>query len=324
MLMKSKQLHKRTFEKSWTSFGIEAAPILFSRTEGMTDGFDHADAPGGAAQSDEQFPRSKALPRQSPLFWVAEKDRYLRQLLIRDIQAETGRTLLVYFAVVTDPRAQIVIGDDAYFAEMLRDAKGGAVDLMIETPGGFTDPTEKIVSVLRTLAPDLRVVVPCLAKSNGTMLALAGSNIVMGPTSELGPADPLITVSPGNMVPAHFLISAPNVDPIFAQAAQHAIAQTMKLAGNLLSSGMMKGKTQDEIDHVVQALASRQQYPSHGSVIDADEAVRLGLSVTKLGPNDELWQRIWLLRCMYAHDARHVGALKIFEGPSVSNSLRAA
>jgi hypothetical protein len=290
----------------------------------MTGGSDGADAPSGSTQSDDQFPRSKALPRQSPLFWVAEKDRYLRQLLIRDIQDETGRTLLVYFAVVTDARAQITVDDDAYFAEMLRDAKGGAVDLMIETAGGFTDPTEKIASLLRTLAPDLRVVVPCLAKSNGTMLALTGSNIIMGPTSELGPADPLIPVSPGNMVPAHFLISAPNVDPIFAQAAHHAISQTVKLAGNLLSSGMMKGKTPGEIDRVVQALASRQQYPSHGSVIDADEAANLGLSVTKLGPNDELWQRIWLLRCMYAHDTRRVGALKIFEGPSVSNSLRAA
>ena len=64
------------------------------------------------------------------------------------------------------------------------------------------------------------------------MLALTGSNIIMGPTSELGPSDPLIPVSPGNTVPAHFLVSAPNVDPIFAQAAQHAIAQTVKLAEN--------------------------------------------------------------------------------------------
>jgi Serine dehydrogenase proteinase len=281
-------------------------------------------ASSGSAETDEQFPRSNALPRQSPLFWVAEKDRYLRQLLIRDIQAETHRTLLVYFAVATDPRAQIMVGDDAYFTEMLRDARGGPVDLMIETAGGFTDPTEKIASLLRTLAPDLRVVVPCLAKSNGTMLALVGSSIVMGPSSELGPADPFIQITPGNMVPAHFLIGAPNVDPIFAQAAQHAIAQTIKLATSLLSSGMMKGKTTAEIDLVVQALASRQQYPSHGSVIDADEAAQLGLSVVKLGPNDDLWQRLWLLRCMYAHDSRRAGALKIFEGPSISNSLRAA
>jgi hypothetical protein len=37
---------------------------------------------------------------------------------------------------------------------------------------------------------------------------------------------------------------------------------------------------------------------------------------------DELWQRVWLLRRMYAHDLTRAGALTIFEGPSVSNTLR--
>ena len=103
-----------------------------------------------SSQAAEQFPRSKALPRQSPLFWVAEKDRYLRQLLVRDIQEDTGRALLVYFAS-NDPRAQIGPGDDAYFAEMIRDTHGGPADLLIETSGGWTDTTEKIASLLRNL-----------------------------------------------------------------------------------------------------------------------------------------------------------------------------
>jgi hypothetical protein len=282
-----------------------------------------AGAPPAPVPAEEQFPRSTTLPKQSPLFWVAEKDRYLRQLMIRDIQALTGRTLLVYFASMADQRAQISLGDEVYFTEMLRDAKGGPVDLLIETPGGYTDPTEKIASLLRTLAPDLRVIVPCRAKSNGTMLALVGSNILMGPASELGPVDPFISLGPNNIVPAHFLIGVQNVDPIFIQAAQHAITQTMKLAETLLTTGMMKGKQPSEITSVVQALASRQQYPSHGSVIDTDEALRLGLSVTKLSSTDDLWQRLWLLRCMYEHDIRRAGAIKIFEGPSISNSLRA-
>jgi hypothetical protein len=47
---------------------------------------------------DEKFPRSDSLPIQSPLFWVEQKDRYLRQLLIRDIEALTERRLVVYFA----------------------------------------------------------------------------------------------------------------------------------------------------------------------------------------------------------------------------------
>jgi hypothetical protein len=62
---------------------------------------------------------------------------------------------------------------------------------------------------------------------------------------------------------------------------------------------MMQGKDPKAIEAVVEALTSRRQYHSHGSVIDADEAERLGLQVLKLSIDDELWQRLWLLRCMY-------------------------
>lgn len=273
--------------------------------------------------SDNCFPRGSDLPKQSPLFWVAEKDRYLRQLLIRDIQSLTKRTLLVYFATF-DARSQISQDDDAFFVELLRDAKGGPVDLMIETPGGYTDAAEKVASVLTGLAPDLRVIVPSRAKSNGTMLALTGSEILMGPSSELGPADPLLTLGPNQVVPANFLINSPTpVDPILAQIAHHAILQTSKLAATLLQGGMMKGQDSGAIERVVRALSSRDHYPSHGSVIDAQEAKALGLTVRAYSADDPLWQRFWLLRCMYAHDAHRSGALKIFEGPYVSNSVRA-
>jgi len=80
--------------------------------------------------------------------------------------------------------------------------------------------------------------------TNGTILALTGTEIIMGPCSELGPADPHIQIAPNNAVPAHFLLAAgQNVDPIFVQAATHAIVQTSKLAHTLLSSGMMKGQS---------------------------------------------------------------------------------
>jgi hypothetical protein len=59
-------------------------------------------------------------------------------------------------------------------------------------------------------------------------------------------------------------------------------------------------------------------------VIDAFEATSLGLNILTLDVTDELWQRIWLLRCMYAYDARNAGLMKIFEGSRVSNSLRGA
>ena len=43
------------------------------------------------------FQEPQTTPNQSPLYWVSHKDRYLRQLLIKDIEEITGRSLVVYF-----------------------------------------------------------------------------------------------------------------------------------------------------------------------------------------------------------------------------------
>ena len=131
------------------------------------------------------FPRGKAPPDQSPRFWVHHKDRYLRQLLIRDIEEQTDRDLISYFTDC-DTIAQIDQNDDTYLVELLGDRRREGVDLLLETNGGWTDATEKVVSILRKLAGTYRVIVPRRAKSNGTVIALAASTIVMGENSELG------------------------------------------------------------------------------------------------------------------------------------------
>lgn len=265
------------------------------------------------------------MPTQSPLFWVAEKDRYLRQLLIRDIERSTGRRLIVYFADCEspEPAAQILPSDDAYLAELLGTGEPQPTDLLLETNGGSTDATEKLVGLLRSCAPDLRVLVPSRAKSNGTLLALAAGEIVMGLTSELGPIDPLLNVGPHRPVPAH-LLTHPEVETLARRAAEDAIAQTKGLAKTLLSTGMLAGEEDATVTSIVDKLAGRDHFHSHGSVIDADEAQKLLLKVMKLPPDDDLWRSLWLLRCMYAHDLRQNGLIKAFEGRVISNTLRAS
>ncbi|MFK2874491.1 hypothetical protein ISP13_13185 [Dyella lipolytica] len=268
----------------------------------------------------ECFPRGKTIPAQSPLFWVTHKDRYLRQLLIKDIQESTGRDLIVYFTDIDRTEAQIDPGDDQFFLELLNARKKEGVDLLLETHGGFTDATEKICALLRQLAPDLRVIVPRRAKSNGTVIALCAKQIVMSASSELGPIDPNL-----GPTPIHFLLNAPAgaIDPLTLQIAQTFQAQTTKLATVLLKSGMMSGKTPEEVDAVVKKLASRDHYHSHGSVIDASEAASLGLNVLLLDSKDELWQKLWLLRTMYAYDCNAHGYSKLFEGELVSSAVTA-
>lgn len=268
---------------------------------------------------DAKFPRTAELPTQSPLYWVGQKDRYLRQQLIRDIEAITTRRLIVYFANRFAPGSDIADDDPIFMTELLNDvADGEAVDLMIETNGGKTDSTEALVSLLSNRIADLRVIVAIAAKSNGTLVALSASTILMGPSSELGPIDPHL-----NGIPCTVL-SQPQVAisnfPL-QQLAELALKQTKKLATNLLRNGMLSGKEEEVIAKLVEDLATRDTYFSHGSTIDHSEATQLGLNVTALAADDPLWRRIWLLYTMYDFDARRDGYLKIFEGRALSTAV---
>jgi membrane-bound ClpP family serine protease len=267
-----------------------------------------------------QFPRGTDMPSQSPLFWVNHKDRYLRQLLICDIEAETKRDLIVYFTDCDRTGGQIDQTDDSYLTELLSARSSDNVDLLLETNGGFTDATEKICSVLRNAKIDLRVIVPRRAKSNGTVVAFCGRSIVMGPDSELGPIDPFWAG-----LPADYIVKSAGIimqkDPILVQTAISVIQQTKTLATYLLSTGMLFGKDPADIGKLVEKLATRDQYHSHGAVIDADEASSLGLAVELLAPNSELLKKLWLLRTMYAFDCPQRGYAKVFESRKISSPV---
>lgn len=265
----------------------------------------------------DRFPRSKELPSQSPMFWVQQKDRYLRQLLIRDVEELTGRRLVVYFANRFED-VEIDGRDPAFMAELLGDTAEQPVDLLLETGGGQTDATEALVSLITNTVSDLRVVVANAAKSNGTLLALASSEIVMGATSELGPIEPSVSGIPSTIL----------TDPTIAQqnfvlhkAGYFALQQTRSLAFKLLSNGMMSDQSEQAIQTAVDTLGSRDTYHSHGSVIDHREATSLGLKINYLPPGNDIWERFWLLYCMYDSDARKSRYLKVFEGRGRSTAV---
>ena len=267
----------------------------------------------------EQFPRTSDIPSQSPLYWVRQKDRYLRQILIRDIEEITKRRLVVYFANRNFNEAGINPQDPPYLAELFEDVgKDEPVDIFLETSGGRTDTTEALVSFLKCNASDFRVIVPNAAKSNGTLLALASSGIVMGPTSELGPIDPHINGTPCNILidPS---VAATNLP--LSKLAENFIKQTQALAKSVLSEGMMSDQDANKIDQTVHLLSSNDKYFSHGSVIDHLEAKQLGLKVEYLESNSELWRRIWLLYCMYDFDCTRDNYLKVFEGRARSTTI---
>jgi len=74
-------------------------------------------------------------------------------------------------------------------ADQIDNLSGNEVDVILETPGGSAEIVEDIVKLLRNQFSKLGIIVPGTAKSAGTIMAMAGDEILMGPASSLGPID---------------------------------------------------------------------------------------------------------------------------------------
>ena len=108
----------------------------------------------------------------------------------------TGRNIIAYYsAFVQKPRIDGTGIDDndknAFMQAVCGLDRSKGLDLILHTPGGQIAAAESLVSYLKALfGKDVRVFVPQIAMSAGTMIALSSKEIVMGKQSNLGPIDP--------------------------------------------------------------------------------------------------------------------------------------
>ena len=125
----------------------------------------------GFAQHSEDEPPLPPVPSYSktPMYLAIHAPRFQRQRLIRELDQQTGRTLLCY---ICGENAEINRDDTLGIVELLHNVQPGAsVDLMLHTFGGDIDAAEKLISMLRAAVAStasLRVIVPDVAKSAGT------------------------------------------------------------------------------------------------------------------------------------------------------------
>ena len=205
--------------------------------------------------------------------------------------------------------------------EILQGIESTTVDVMLHTPGGYVDAVEKLITVLKYLKPDYRVIIPSYAKSGGTLIALSSTKILLGVNSELGPVDPQMNLPDIGIVPAEYVANDDGQPKIYSQIAKGMFERAKNLAEKYLRDGMLSSKP-DLIPGVLAKLSSATGYGSHGAVIDFKEAESLGLEVEWLPPEEALWKRIWLLHCLYDADSQHDDLGKIFEGARFSISRK--
>ena len=132
----------------------------------------------------------------------------VRRKYLRELSEYTKRNVIAYYSSwLNKPTAQNLDINDADMNGFMNcvhnmDCSKG-LDLILHTPGGSPAAAEAIVNYLREKFNfDIRVIVPHLAMSAGTMIACAAKEIVMGLQSSLGPIDPQF-----NGVPAYNIMS---------------------------------------------------------------------------------------------------------------------
>ncbi len=118
-----------------------------------------------------------------------------------------GRDVLVYAADLQKGQAPISVGypDLLPISDQLEGLAGNELDLILETPGGSGEVAEDIIKRLRSRYQHVAVIVPGYAKSAGTIMAMAADDILMGPTSALGPIDAQM-LTQGKQFSAHALL----------------------------------------------------------------------------------------------------------------------
>lgn len=130
----------------------------------------------------------------------------IRREFLTNLHEYTGRNVVIYYSGWLQKNMKELMSamslndmDKNGFMTVLNgiDTSIG-LDLILHTPGGEVAATESIIDYLKSKFTDIRVIIPQLAMSGGTMIACSANIIIMGKQSSLGPVDPQI-----NGIPAH-------------------------------------------------------------------------------------------------------------------------
>ncbi len=135
----------------------------------------------------------------------------LRKACYSEIEQIRARPLLVYATKFLDPLPPgvpnfIDISDVDGFTDLINSITTSEkkIDILLHSPGGRADATERIVEILRNRFEEVAFLIPHSAYSAATMLALSGDEILLHQSATLGPIDPQINGIPARSIKRGF------------------------------------------------------------------------------------------------------------------------
>jgi hypothetical protein len=204
------------------------------------------------------------------------------------------------------------------------------LDLILHTPSGDIAATESLVDYLYSMFDkDIRVIVPQISMSAGTMIAFASKEIVMGKHSNLGPIDPQMGGLACQAVLNEFeqakedikqnSQSAPlwqtiisKYHPTFLGACKQAIDWSEKMVFQWLENNMCEGE-KPRFEKIIWTFANHDIQKSHARHISKQECKDVGLKVIDLEDNQDLQDAVLTTHHSFMHTFLNTHCVKIIE-----------
>lgn len=263
----------------------------------------------------------------------------VRRKYLKQLHQHTGRNVIAYysgwlFRPQTTPN--LTVGDDdmnAFMAAVHQLKRDKGLDLLLHTPGGDIAATEALVKYLWVMFnKDIRVIVPQLAMSAGTMIACAARCIVLGKQSSLGPIDPQIGGVPAQGVLDEFEMAVESIKrdpssiplwqqiisryhPSFLNECTQAIHWSRAMVREWLCENMFGGDATHaaKAETIVNFLGDHSITGAHARHIPLSKCEEIGLKVEKLEDDKKLQDLVLTVHHAYMHTFSMSPAIKIVE-----------
>ncbi|RJX25815.1 MAG: serine protease [Acholeplasma sp.] len=236
----------------------------------------------------------------------------VRRGFIKSLSEYTGRNTIIYYsAFLTKQHQNVDINDTDMngFMETVHNLeRDKGLDLILHTPGGNPVATESIVNYLKDIFnSDIRVIVPHMAMSAGTMLACASKEIVMGYHSSLGPIDPQFGGIPAFNIKKEFEEAQEQLTKDsksyfywkilldkYNKADYKTVINAIDLSGILVKEWLSKCMLKDEenkdelINNIVNKLNENQDSKFHARHFNHTWCKNVGLKIKNLEDDQTL------------------------------------
>jgi len=259
----------------------------------------------------------------------------IRRKYLKKVYEKSGRNVIAYYSgwLQKQGAPDTAVNDKDKSGFMLtinKLEKKKGLDLILHTPGGDIAATESLVDYLYAMfGNDIRVIVPQISMSAGTMIALSAKEIVLGKHSNLGPIDPQMGGIACQAILDEFEVAKKDIKanphsaplwqsiigkyhPTLLGACKQAIDWSRIIVKEWLEKNMCADDPK-KIKKILDTFANHKKQKSHARHISRNQCENVGIKILALESDQEFQDYVLTTHHAYMHTFSHTNSVKIIE-----------